>query len=153
MTKILRSLPLCLVAAVIFACNSANHSHPEGNTKTSPKSATDSLYEAVIALHDEAMPKMGKLMGYEKAAQQKIDSLSKLKSAEAKIWKGRYQELHDQLQKAQSGMNTWMDQFEPDPQNLRPDSLLQYWNKQKAAAQAMRNDIFKALDSAAVLLK
>jgi hypothetical protein len=30
---------------------------------------------------------------------------------------------------------------------------LQYWNKQKAAAQAMRNDIFKALDSAAVLLK
>jgi hypothetical protein len=142
---------------VLMSCGGeSDHKHPHDASASKdeqPKSATDSLYQSVIALHDEAMPKMGELMGYEKAALQKIDSLSKLKGAEAQIWKGRYQALHNQLQKAQAGMNTWMDQFEPDPQNLSPDSLIQYWNKQKTAAQAMRNDIFKALDSAAVLLK
>ena len=153
MNQTLRCLPLCFAAMLFFACNSASHSHPEGTPQASPKSATDSLYEAVIALHDEAMPKMGKLMGYEKAAQQKIDSLAKLRIAEAQLLKGRYQALHDQLQKAQAGMNTWMDQFEPDPQNLSPDSLLKYWNNQKTLAQAMRNEIFRAMDSAAVLLK
>jgi hypothetical protein len=136
-----------------IACGEAdhsNHDHEGGksqNAAAEAMSPTDSLFEEVVALHDEAMPKMGKLKGYEDLAQLKIDSLSKLNNPTAKAMKAEYESLMIALQRAQKGMNDWMDGFQPDKYENK-DSLTTYYLEEKVKAKVMRDDIFAVMDSA-----
>jgi hypothetical protein len=149
---------LVLAGAITFgmlACNgssSENHeNHAAGesqNAAATAKSPTDSLFDAVVALHDEAMPKMSKLMGYQKLAQTKIDSLGKLKDKASIQLKTEYTALLENLKSAEKGMNDWMDTFTPEPEFSTKDSLKIYYEAEKVKAQKMRDDIFSTLDSA-----
>ncbi len=138
-----------ILTAVACGGSEEKHDH-EGmsqNAATEVKSENDSLYEAVAGFHDEAMPKMGKLMSYTDLAKLKIDSLSKLSDAKSKALKVEFQQLLAALEHAQKGMNDWMGNFKPD-KYTDADSLKTYYTEEKAKAQAMRNDIFAVLDSA-----
>jgi hypothetical protein len=99
------------------------------------------------------MPKMGKLIGLQKAAQSKIDSLGKLKDADSQQLLARLIQLKAQLAAAEKGMNDWMEQFNPDPDSTVTKDPVAYFADQKARAQLMRDNIFIALDSAAAILK
>lgn len=139
--------------SLAIACGETNTAKNEEGGKSQNAAATeimspvDSLFEQVVALHDEAMPKMGKLKGYEDLAKQRIDSLGKLSNTAAKALKAEYERLLLSLQRAQKGMNDWMDGFQPDKYENQ-DSLRDYYLGEKVKAQAMRNDIFAVMDSA-----
>jgi hypothetical protein len=124
-----------------------DHEGMSQNAAAEAKSPTDSLFEEVVGFHDEAMPKMGKLKGYADLAKLKIDSLGKLSDAKSKTLKAELETLLAGLERAQKGMNDWMDGFQPD-KYADADSLKTYYMGEKAKAQAMRNDIFAVLDSA-----
>ncbi|MCU0387628.1 MAG: hypothetical protein MUE71_03375 [Chitinophagaceae bacterium] len=135
-----------------FACGEGEHAnHDHGgksmNAAAEAMSPTDSLFEQVVALHDEAMPKMGKLKGFEDLAKLRIDSLAKLNDSGSKALKAEYEKLLTALQRAQKGMNDWMDGFQPDKYENQ-DSLMAYYQSEKVRAQAMRDDIFAVMDSA-----
>ena len=141
-----------MVVALAFACGESDHAnHDHGgksqNAAAEERSATDSLFDQVVAFHDEAMPKMGKLKGFEDLAKLKIDSLGKVGNAEAKALKAGYEKLLVALQRAQKGMNDWMDGFQPDKYENQ-DSLMAYYQSEKVKAKAMRDDIFAVMDSA-----
>jgi hypothetical protein len=144
------------MAATLFfaACGENEHRHEGGgksmNEAAAPEmSENDLLFEEVVALHDEAMPKMGKLKGYIKDLEQKIDSLSSLKDAGSKALKAEYDTLLTGLKSAEKGMFDWMDHFQPEIEGVSEDSLKNYYTGEKVKAKAMRNDIFNMLDSAA----
>jgi len=141
------------ITYVFISCGESEHTHDQGgksqNAAAEPNSPTDSLLEEVFVYHDEAMPKMGKLKSYEDLAKLKIDSLANLKDAQSKKLKATFEKLRGDLQAAQKGMNDWMDGFRSN-KYADKDSLFQYFLQQKAQAQAMRNEIFTVLDSAAV---
>jgi hypothetical protein len=124
-----------------------DHEGMSQNAAAEAKSPTDSLFEEVVGFHDEAMPKMGKLKGYADLAKLKIDSLGKLSDAKSKTLKAEFETLLAGLERAQKGMNDWMDGFQPD-KYADADSLKTYYMGEKAKAQAMRDDIFAVLDSA-----
>jgi hypothetical protein len=110
----------------------------------------------VIALHDAVMPKMGKLIGYKKALQAKIDSvdnsLKSKKRMEAASEENQYVKLLAQVEAAEKAMNDWMDQFNPDPNLPGKEEMIQYFEDQKARAAAMKQEVLAALDSAAAHL-
>ncbi|MCU0395433.1 MAG: hypothetical protein MUF29_05965 [Chitinophagaceae bacterium] len=139
----------CLVLA-LGACNS--HQHEAAGEASAPKSAEDSLYKSVLALHDEAMPKMGKLIGLQKTAQQQIDSLRALGNAGMAPMIQRLESLKAMLGSAEQGMNDWMTQFDPDPKMATTEERAAYFADQQARAKQMRDAIFAALDSAAAIL-
>lgn len=140
-------IPYTFLIAV--ACSSAPT--PATETTQKPQSLEDSLYHEVIGYHDEAMPKMGKLVGYQKALQQKIDSLNALtrgkKDETTLALKEKYQQLQSDLKKAEKGMNDWMDSFEPDPKLPSKQELEQYWKNQQQKAKKMRDDMLSSIDS------
>jgi hypothetical protein len=143
-----------LVSGIFYACGSeANQSEQNNAAEKTITTPEDSLYRAVLKLHDEAMPKMGKLIGLQKAAQSKIDSLGKLKDADSQQLLARLIQLKAQLAAAEKGMNDWMEQFNPDPDSTVTKDPVAYFADQKARAQLMRDNIFIALDSAAAILK
>lgn len=153
MQRILFSASFVLFAT-FFACKSAPDQTTQHNAALKEATTTeDSLYKAVLKLHDEAMPQMGKLIGLQKSTQTKIDSLSKLKDAASQQLLARMQQLKSQLAAAEKGMNDWMEQFNPDPDSTVTKDPVAYFADQKAKAQSMRDNIFVALDSAAAILK
>jgi hypothetical protein len=143
-----------LLSAIFYGCGTdTNQSEQNNAAEKAVTTPEDSLYKAVLKLHDEAMPKMGQLIGLQKAAQSKIDSLGKLKDAGSQQLLARLIQLKAHLAAAEKGMNDWMEQFNPDPDSTITKDLVAYFADQKARAQIMRDNIFIALDSAAVILK
>lgn len=123
----------------------AGHSH---NGAAGNKSEAELLRDDMIVYHDEAMPKMGKLKGYINSAKLAIDSLSKKNDGASKKLKTEYENLLAQLETAKKGMDDWMDNIDIEPQNISQDSVIKYFELEKAKAKTMRDNIFKALDNA-----
>lgn len=153
MKKSLGWLGLLLIFFV--ACQNAQT--PVSQAPSAQTSLEDSLYKSVLALHDAAMPKMGKIMGLKKMAKEKMDSLAALPDREKQtgiqIQIDRYQGLFNQLTAAEKGMNDWMEAFNPDPAGEDQAAKIRYFESEKLKAQKMKDDIFIALDSAAAILK
>lgn len=152
------SIRICLLisfSAFLFACQ--NNSQQDGNASSPVVSKEDSLYKAVIAFHDEVMPKMGKIEGYQKTLQAKIDSLSKVlvnqKNETGHELKANYETLLAQLKDAEKGMNNWMDSFQPDPKLPSKDEMEKYWEAEYVKAKKMRDDFKAALEKAQLKLR
>ena len=65
------------LAMWLVACQNPTSSGPSGDqANRQPLSAEDSLYRQVMDVHDEVMPKMGKIRGAQQQAQQRLDSLA-----------------------------------------------------------------------------
>jgi hypothetical protein len=149
-----------LAVLLLSACQGLHDQHEkthENNAASQPpKTEEDSLYREVIALHDAVMPKMGKLIGYKKLVQAKIDSLDRAisgkKNEAARDMRAEYQQLFQQLTAAEKSMNDWMDQFNPDPKLPAKEDMIRYFEDQKAKAANMKQDVLAALDSAAANL-
>src|SRR5689334_10603094 len=98
---------------VLFTMACQQNTRQPGATEEKKLSLEDSLYKAVIAFHDEVMPQMGKVQGYQKTVQAKIDSLTTTlankKDETGHELKARYEVLLSQLKSAEQGMNNWMD--------------------------------------------
>lgn len=145
------SLAIAAIMTLSFFLN--NCTPPSVNpAAATPKSPEDSLYTLAISLHDEAMPKIGKLKAFRLAADREADSLT---GKAADSHRERIQELRRlslQLKSAEAGMFSWMEQFNPDYSNPEQQERIRYFAAQHASAIKMRNDIFSALDSASLLL-
>ena len=146
---------LLLSATMLPACQNATKDAANSPSKATTKE--DSLYKAVIALHDEAMPKIGKIKGYQKTLQAKIDSLNTVlqdqKNEAAKKLKSNYEVLLAQLNAAEKSMNDWMDSFNPEPKLPSKAEIDKYWEHQKMKAQKMKDDIINAIDSSKARIK
>jgi len=147
---------LLFLLIFVYACHTSS---PAPNEQVASKKLTteDSLYKEVIGYHDEAMPKMGKLIGYQKALKIKIDSLEnvgkKKKDTALIAAKKRYEAILIQMQAAEKQMNNWMDSFDPDPKFPSREDLLKYWKEQQQKAKIMRDDILQSIDSAKSVLQ
>lgn len=142
-----------LVLLAVACKNSPKEAETTGgesqNAAAVVSSPTDSLFEEIVGYHDEAMPKMGKLRGFQKTAQQRIDSLAKLKDNASVSLRAEYTKLLKQLKDADKEMMDWMDNFQPEPTFSVADSLKIYYESEKVKAKNMRDHFFEALDSAA----
>lgn len=160
MKKVL-SLALGAFTVVLFACGGnseqahnehAGHDHSghsHNAAATEEKTPLDKLFDEVVALHDEAMPKMGKLRGYQKTAEAKLDSLKTKKDAASLKLRAELEVLLAGLKRADKGMMDWMDSFKVEPDLPSLEEKMAYFEKEKQKAKNMRDDIFSMIDSAA----
>jgi hypothetical protein len=144
------------LSLLMFACQ--NGSSEKVETATSANSPLeDSLYKQVLAVHDEIMPKMGKLMGYEKKAQQQMDSLKSVMSGTSLPVEvsrrlatnaNTLDTLNENLKAAEKAMNDWMDQFDPDPKMPTTEERAAYFARQKQKADSMKTQFLQAYQQA-----
>ncbi|MES2777662.1 MAG: hypothetical protein V4722_26020 [Bacteroidota bacterium] len=148
---------IAIATLIIFACKEAGTNANPGNDATKKvQTKEDSAYNAAIEIHDEVMPKMGKLIGYQRKAQQRSDSAAMLikKSglAGAKEFKQRVDSLLFELKLAEKGMNDWMEGFNAEPKLPTAEERTAYFEDQKAKAIKMKSQFFAALDKAKEML-
>jgi len=140
MTVILRSLLIaCLV--VIAACQqkSGDHHHDaHGGMEDSPNKA---LYDEVMSIHDEVMPKMNDLYKAKTELRKQLgsDGLSEME-------KKAINEKIAQIETADEGMMVWMRQFEPIPDSAGEEKAREYLESELIKVKKVREDIVQALE-------
>lgn len=141
----------------ILSCrqSSSNQNDDNGQLKQ-PLTKEDSIYNEVIDIHDEVMPKMGKLIGYQKKAQYYSDSakqsMQKHSMPGLKEYKQQMDSLIYDLKAAEKAMNDWMEQFNPDPKLPTTEEKVAYFQEQKARALKMKEQFYIALEKGKRLL-
>jgi hypothetical protein len=149
----MKNVKILAIAFAFLAAIGCNNNAPTQEAAAPAKTPEDSLYNLVMDVHDAAMPKMGKLMGYQKTIQQQIDSLKALKASASAATIEKLTQLQLQLADAEKQMNDWMAQFEPDPKLPTTEERAKYFAEQEVKAKKMKEFMFAALDSAAAILK
>lgn len=129
-------IPVFLISLLMFtAC---------GEQK---KSAKDQLYDKVMAVHDEIMPKMGNMSKYKKQLKEKIDTLV-AEGDKANVEK--IDALKDAvvgLENSHEEMMNWMREFDKDFEGMVEKEIMDYLNNQfkkietvgKATNTALKN--------------
>lgn len=135
----------------IFSCNEPS-TDKAANRKNAwsdkPATREDSLYNEVMKDHDAGMARMGKLSRAIRQLTAATDSLSRLKQHTA-----TYKSVLDQLENAESAMNTWMREFNIDSLKEDPAFRIPYLEKEKMKVAIVKENIFKSLEKADSLFK
>lgn len=141
---------LCILFAMVILTSCAESSTEERKNGYSdtPKDPEDSLFQDVMALHDTAMSKMGKLAGYRKQFDSKIDSLKKLKSGAKESLRKEYGAIGADLKQAEDKMNAWMQEFSIDTLQDDAKRRIAYLETEKSKVAAVKDEIFSVLSKA-----
>jgi hypothetical protein len=140
------------VVLFLFACGNASDERTDGYSKRA-QAPEDSLFDEVMHGHDTAMAKMGKLGGYRKQVEQKLDSLEKAGSKATASLKNRLQELREDLKSAEDGMNQWMEDFEIDSAQNNIERRIEYLKSEKIKVDEVKEKILETLRKADSMLR
>ena len=113
------------------------------------KNREDSLFHDVMEGHDMGMARMGKISRYLSQVQKTLDSLNKLPDSKVDT---KYQQFLIDLQKelnyADYGMNTWMEEFKVDSAKGDKEKRIQYLEAEKVKIQKVKESIIGSLKRA-----
>ncbi len=149
-----------LAISLLTACNNAgkeDHSkHETKDGKAVVKSPVDSLFDEVMAGHDEVMPKMGKVRGAQTRAKAMLDSIARLpaKAQDAAVdLKKKLETLVNDLNYADFAMDKWMTEFNMDSAVNNVQERLKYLESEKGKVAKVKEAVLGGLARADSLLK
>jgi hypothetical protein len=102
------------------------------------------LYDEVMQVHDEVMPKMEDLYKAKVELKGRMLDNPDMPESEKKAINDRIA----QLDSAGEGMMVWMRQFNPLPDSLGEDKARQYLQGERQKVQKVKDDILNALREA-----
>lgn len=137
MKSFLRIILVAILSIALFtSCKNATDKNDSNTTST--------LYDDVMAVHDEVMPKMGTIHNYKKELQAITDTLSN-PEVSAKLT-----ESIIQLKEADDAMMSWMANFvAPKEEPKRTE----YLNKEMTSIKEVKSKMLAAIKNAEQLLK
>lgn len=131
-----------LFSSLFSACNSKNPDYQ----------AQSALRDKVYVIHDTAMPKMAEL----NRLKRQLKKISDEKLAGKPDLKKRVEDTLDHLEKADSGMMTWMANFK-EPAKLRKsishEEIMQYLSTEEATITQVHEAINASMDEAKKILE
>lgn len=128
-----------LICLVIAGCQQKAREH-HGDLENSPNQA---LYEEVMVIHDEVMPKMDDIYKTKTALKKRLETpgLSEMQK----------KEINDkiaQLDSADESMMVWMRKFDPIPDSLGEEKAREYLEQELVKVKKVRENILQALKNA-----
>ena len=141
------------IALLVFgACNNsdsnAQNERKDGFSNIS-KTKEDSLFHEVMESHDIGMARMSKITKYLTQIQKALDSINKQPAA--KIDENYQQtliDLQEDLNYAEYGMNTWMEEFKIDSAKENSEKRIQYLESEKIKVGKVKEAILESLQRA-----
>lgn len=103
------------------------------------------LYDEVMAIHDEVMPKMNDIHKFKRALKSEMDSTT------TDLTEARKAEIESALIKldsASEGMMVWMRQFSPIPDSEGEEKAREYLESEKIKVTKVKEEILAALEKA-----
>lgn len=122
-----------------ISCGQSNSSDQIDETEIS---AEDELYQKVMDIHDEVMPKMNDIYKLKKQLEEEIKNSPDLVNERKQAIENRI----SQLNKASESMMQWMRNFNPDDFKENKEEYLDYLNEELEKVNKVKDDMLKALE-------
>lgn len=116
------------------------------------KNSKDQLYDKVMAVHDEIMPKMGDIMKYKKQLKAKIEELTVPGEEENEAKIAELTKAVDDLENSHEGMMNWMREFDNDFEGKVEADVMAYLKDQMTKIENVGKATNTALKNAQELL-
>jgi hypothetical protein len=142
------SLSFLIPVFFALACGHKAHEH-EGHDEATAPDATEAtgnqlLYEKVMKVHDEVMPKLNDIYTLKETLKDKIANTPSM--AEAK--KKDIEQTIVQLDSASENMMVWMRAFNAPPDSLGEEKAREYLEGQMEKVQKVKTDILESIEKA-----
>lgn len=129
----MKPVPLITCLILLFGCG---HNKPAKNDPAKP------LYDEVMKIHDDVMPKMSDINRYQKQLRKQLDT-------ESDSTKKVILNAINNLEMADEGMMQWMADFKvPDEEPAKTT----YLKDQKKHIEKVRDDMLNSMEQAKILL-
>lgn len=138
-----RLLPFILSFFIASACQQQSGDQHQDHTHHGEAGANQELYDEVMRIHDEVMPKLDDIYKLKTAKKTRLE-MPGLPEQE------RQQIQNDiaRLDSANEGMMVWMREFDPIPDSVGEDKARAYLESELEKVKQVREDILEALQSA-----
>lgn len=139
---------LAILVIALGACGSKEHNHDhahdheQGHDHEHTGGANETLYNEVMAVHDDVMPKMNDLYKLKQSLKKKIEETPGLDAST----KAQIEGSIARIDSASEGMMQWMRSFNPIPDSVNETMAREYLEKEKVKVQEVKDDILEALE-------
>jgi hypothetical protein len=133
---------MLLLVFVVVACGQKHDEQDIASRDEVGPRGNQALYDEVMDIHDEVMPKMNDLYKAKTVLQTRLE-LPGVNANERQETRQKIAEIDS----ASEGMMAWMRQFEPLSDSVGEDSARAYLEKELVKVKKVRKDILQALES------
>lgn len=151
--KTIFRLAIIALITILASCGQKSHDH-EGHDHDhdhahdhSPDSETgpnQALYDEVMKVHDEVMPKMNDIYKLKQDLKKKLDESKDLADDKRK----EIEATIAQLDSASDGMMVWMREFNPIPDSVSEERAREYLENEMERVKKVKEDILEAIEEA-----
>ena len=135
-----------ITAGLLTACGNKSNNAQEGHDHAAHQhekatTVNDSLFNEVMKIHDEVMPKMNDLYSMK-------DSLNKLVTAlpaKATAEKEKLEAEIKKIEEASEGMMVWMREFNPPADSAGIEKVTEYLNNEMKKVQVVKDNILNVI--------
>jgi len=140
---------LFLFLIIISGCQqkvkeTGDHEHDATSGDVVETSGNQELYNQVMKIHDEVMPKMENIHRSKQELKEKISKNPKITEVE----RIKIDALIAKLDSAGEGMMIWMREFRPIPDSLGEEKAREYLENEMERVKRVRENIIQALNEA-----
>ena len=136
---------MLVMLVMLWSCGQkSNDDHHDHEGHEIEEGGNQALYDEVMKVHDEVMPKMNDIYKLKGQLKERIDNTPGL--AEDK--KKEIESIIVRLDSASEGMMVWMRKFNPLPDSLGEEQAKEYLEGEMEKIKKVREDVRKALEDA-----
>ena len=133
-----------LAFVVLSGCGPKSNDHHHDQHSHEEQSANQDLYDEVMKVHDEVMPKMDDIYKLKEQLKKQLEATPALVDEK----KRELETTILQLDSASEGMMVWMRNFNPIPDSLGEEKARKYLEEQKEKVDKVKQDMLQAIDDA-----
>jgi len=140
----MKNVLILTLILTLAACSQKQqeHNHDDHAHDAPYGEANQALYDEVMKVHDEVMPKMNDLYKMKQDIQKKLDETKDLSDEKKK----ELEQTIARLDSASNGMMVWMRQFNPVPDSLGEEKAREYLEDEMERVKKVKEDILEALE-------
>jgi hypothetical protein len=140
---------LFVATVVLYGCgNKTEHQAqlPE-EEKAVSSDPTKALYDSVMDVHDEVMPRMGEIITLTEALKEKVAKTPDMPAGKKK----EIETTVESLDKASEGMMDWMHKFSPETNAATTESKRAYLKDEMVKVERVKADMLAAIEKGKAL--
>jgi hypothetical protein len=137
---------LLAALVVMWGCGqkSSSENHDHGGGHDAEEGGNQSLYDEVMKVHDEVMPKMNDIYKLKEQLKDKIANTPDMVAEK----KQQIESTISRLDSASEGMMVWMRNFNPLPDSVGEQEARDYLESEMEKIKKVSEDVRKALEDA-----
>jgi predicted house-cleaning noncanonical NTP pyrophosphatase (MazG superfamily) len=144
----MKTLTILFMGIVLLASCSEKKQETEKSIEEQHADSREELYNQVMAVHDEVMPKMDEIYRLKTKLQEELQDLLQNKSeANAEQIKSLTDKINS-LENASKEMMVWMRQFDVQPDSLGHEVIMEGLNEEMKKIEKVKRDMLDAIQSA-----